>query len=351
MKYLVIERKHNVTITGGQAINNRLYHDIETNGHQVDYSTAIASYSSNLGFLFSNLRNIRKYHSYDKILIDSSTFPKTVWFVLLFRILYGRKRLNTTLHHFIHENLTGLKEKLYRQLELLFVRQCEEIIVFSPYVSDRCKQYVTPDRITYNGLPFEKSIIPSKGQRQEGLLFVGTIEPRKGLVFLIEALHTIDTALLTGIEVNIIGKVMNDRYYAALQNMLQQYHLEKHVHFRGRVSDEELAHYYETSAIFTFPSLLEGFGMVLIEAMGHGLPVVAFNNSAMPYTVNDRRNGLLVTNKDSEAFGKAIESLLTDKVLYNKLSQGAIITYQNARSFGDFDKDVANMVSKQSKNR
>ena len=350
MKYLVIERKHNITITGGQAINNRLYHDIEINGHQVDYSTAIASYSSNLGFLFSNLRNIRKYHSYDRILIDSSTFPKTVWFVLLFRILYGRKGLTTTLHHFIYENLSGLKKTVYQLLELLFVKQCEEIIVFSPYVLDCCKQYVTPDRITYIGLPFEKNIMPSKAKRQGGLLFVGTIEPRKGLVFLIEALHTIDITLLTNIEVSIIGKVMDNRYYITLQKLLQQYHLEKNIYFRGRVSSEELAHYYETSTIFTFPSLLEGFGMVLIEAMGHGLPVVAFNNSAMPYTVKDGDNGLLVTNKDSEAFGKAIERLLTDKILYKKLSNGATATYENARSFDDFDNDVVNMISKHSKN-
>lgn len=351
MRYLVIERKHNVAVTGGQAINNRLYHDIEQNGHQVDYSTSISSYSGNVSFMFSCLRNLFRYHKYDRILIDSSSFPKTVWFVLLYRLLFGRKGLTTTMHHFIYMGLSGVKRKVYRALELLFIKQCEEVITFSPYVLDCCKKHVPSCRLTFIGLPFEKTVKPSGNKQRGRLLYVGTIEPRKGLSYLIEALHTLDTALLEDIEMNIVGKVMDDNYYLELQKKVTQYQLENIVHFRGRVSDDELARYYAISYIFTFPTLLEGFGMVLLEAMGHGLPVVAFNNSAMPYTVKDNINGLLTTDKDPYAFSDSLQKLLTDKALYDKLSEGARVTFESARSFEDFDNDVAVMTQNHSKQK
>lgn len=61
--------------------------------------------------------------------------------------------------------------------------------------------------------------------------------------------------------------------------------LEDVVSFSGRVSDEELRNYYSKAYCFVLPSLLEGYGMVLIEAMSYGLPVIAFNNSAIPFTL------------------------------------------------------------------
>ena len=325
MKYLVIERKHNISVTGGQAVNNRLYNNIECNGHQVDYSTAIESYSGNLSFLFSNIKNIRKYHTYDRILIDSSTFPKTVWFVLLFRLFYGRKGLTTTLHHFIYKNLSGLKKKVYQLLELLFIKQCEEIIVFSPYVLDCCKRHVNKDRITYIGLPLKKDITSSKTKHPGKILYVGTIEPRKGLIFLIEAIHSINAALLANIEINIIGKVIDNNYYAVLQNKIQLYQLTGIIHFRGRISDNELFNYYETSSIFTFPSLLEGFGMVLIEAMACGLPVISFDCPCGPKNiVRHREDGLLVPSGNIALLADAMHELMIDEEKRQRMASAAV---------------------------
>lgn len=344
MEYLVIESKCNSGITGGQAINNRLYDDISQKGNRVTRSTSLTNYSGNWGFLISNISHLHDYSKYDHIIIDSSSFSKTIWFVLLFRFFYGNNKLTATLHHFIHENMSGLKGILYKQLEILFIKQFNRIIVFSPYVVDRCKEYVNYNKILFIGLPFKNVITISSPKQYGKLLYVGTIEPRKGLIYLIEALHTLPQDRLKDIELNIIGKSTDERYNQKLKNKIKKYHLESNVIFRGRVTNEELASFYATSQIFTFPSLLEGFGMVLIEAMGYGLPVIAFNNSAMPYTVKTRKNGIIVENKSVSDYGNAILELLNNPTLYMQLSAGAIATHRNAKSFEDFDRDVFTLV-------
>lgn len=80
-------------------------------------------------------------------------------------------------------------------------------------------------------------------------------------------------------------------------SLVHLYGLEDVVTFVGRISDEELKSYYSRAYCFVFPSLLEGYGMVLIEAMSYGLPVIAFDNSAIPFTVKNDRNGILVRIK------------------------------------------------------
>ena len=98
------------------------------------------------------------------------------------------------------------------------------------------------------------------------------------------------------------------------------------VRFTGFVSDEELQRIISQADIFTFPSRLEGYGMVICESMVNGLPVVCFDNSAMPYTVKDGVNGLLVADGDDEAMADAIGRVIADRDLRRKLSEGALAT-------------------------
>ena len=106
----------------------------------------------------------------------------------------------------------------------------------------------------------------------------------------------------------------------------QQHGLEENVKFHGIVSQQELERFYSQAYAFVFPSLLEGYGLVLIEAMSYGLPVIAFNNSAMPYTIKNEVNGLLVTNCDSTELGDKILWLMKNVDYHRNLSQNALKT-------------------------
>lgn len=89
------------------------------------------------------------------------------------------------------------------------------------------------------------------------------------------------------IHLDVVGNISSKNYYNKLRILVSENGLEDVVSFSGRVSDEELRNYYSKAYCFVLPSLLEGYGMVLIEAMSYGLPVIAFNNSAIPFTLKD----------------------------------------------------------------
>jgi glycosyltransferase involved in cell wall biosynthesis len=95
-----------------------------------------------------------------------------------------------------------------------------------------------------------------------------------------------------------VGTVVDQLYYDNLKHQISTAGLTDNVNFRGRVSDEILAECYQKAEIFTFPSLLEGYGIVLIEAFNNGLPIICFDNTAMPYTVKDGVNGFVAKNKE-----------------------------------------------------
>ena len=91
--------------------------------------------------------------------------------------------------------------------------------------------------------------------------------------------------------------------------------------FTGKVEDEKIPYYISSFDIFVSPSINEGFGLSILNAMAAGVPVVAYNNSAIPEVVGDA--GVLVETKNLNALENAIISLLDNKKFYEEISQRA----------------------------
>ena len=87
----------------------------------------------------------------------------------------------------------------------------------------------------------------------------------------------------------------------------------------GYVSDEQLQSLYNRASIFAFPSLDEGFGMPVLDAMAHGIPVVASSRSAIPEVT--RGAALLVDAENAEELGDAVHRLTSDPVLREELAR------------------------------
>ncbi|WP_321473550.1 glycosyltransferase family 1 protein [uncultured Paludibaculum sp.] len=87
----------------------------------------------------------------------------------------------------------------------------------------------------------------------------------------------------------------------------------------GWVGNEQLADLYRRASLFAFPSLDEGFGIPVLEAMAHGLPVISSNRSALPEACGDA--ALLVDPLDEEAIGSALSTLIEDEALRTKMVQ------------------------------
>ena len=143
------------------------------------------------------------------------------------------------------------------------------------------------------------------------LLYVGFSTPRKGLEYLGQALESLGT----NCRLLIVGK-WEPGYREKFRRSLSA-HSQARLLETGYVPDEALPAYYSLADVFVLPSLLEGFGLPLVEAMACETPVVASNAGSIPEIVGDA--GILVPAMDSDALAKALQRLLTDERLRHAL--------------------------------
>lgn len=142
------------------------------------------------------------------------------------------------------------------------------------------------------------------------LLFVGRLEKRKGLPYLVEAFALIKREMPKA-RLVVVGAFDE---WDQVPFRFQMRHLGlSDVHFVGRVGDEELARYYRTADVFCAPSTgSESFGMVLLEAMAAGAPIVASDIEGYREVVDDGAQGVLVKPEDPAALAAALLALLRD---------------------------------------
>jgi glycosyltransferase involved in cell wall biosynthesis len=150
-------------------------------------------------------------------------------------------------------------------------------------------------------------------ERQKIVLNVGAIQKRKNIVRLVEAFETVDASwrlVLAGALGYGSGEILA-RIAASPAH--------QRISLPGYVSAADLSAWYARAAIFAFPSLDEGFGMPVLEAMTAGTPVVTSNRSALPEVAGDA--ALLVDPEDTEALAQALRDLTQKDDLRDELSR------------------------------
>jgi glycosyltransferase involved in cell wall biosynthesis len=155
------------------------------------------------------------------------------------------------------------------------------------------------------------------------VLHVGHCQPRKNMERLLTAL-----ALLNRQRVAFHFIQVGGVFTPAQRRLLESSGLEHHVRQMSRVSEEELVGLYNVADVFVLPSLYEGFGLPVLEAMVCGTPVVAANAASLPEVVGDA--GLLVDPRSPEAIAEAIAQVLEDPALASDLRERG---FQRARAF------------------
>jgi len=148
------------------------------------------------------------------------------------------------------------------------------------------------------------------------IIYIGTIQPRKNLLRLIEAFVKIDNLKLI-----IVGKTTGWIYKDILE-LPEKLGISEKIEFTGYVEKDELVYLLNGAKAFILPSLWEGFGIPVVEAMVCGVPVIVSNVSSLPEIVGDA--GLLVNPKSVDQIEQAIRTISTDKKLHEKLSKKGI---------------------------
>ena len=157
------------------------------------------------------------------------------------------------------------------------------------------------------------------------ILFVGTIQPRKNLVRLMEAFSLLKRQA-ADLQLVIAGK--KGWLYEAIFRRVRELGLEGRVVFTGYVAEEDLPALFSGARLFVFPSLYEGFGLPVLEAMACGVPVVCSNASSLPEVAGDA--ALLFDPLDVEGMAAAMERVLGDERLRAELVERGL---KRAREF------------------
>lgn len=154
------------------------------------------------------------------------------------------------------------------------------------------------------------------------LVFIGTVQPRKNLIKLIESFRKIENLKLV-----VVGKTTGQGrqawMYKEIIEMPKKLDIADKIIFTGFVPTNELPALISGSVGFILPSLWEGFGIPAVEAMACGVPVIVSNVSSLPEVVGDA--GLLVDPMSDDQIEQAIRLIHADKKLRYKLSKKSLV--------------------------
>ncbi len=147
------------------------------------------------------------------------------------------------------------------------------------------------------------------GLTQGYLLYLGTLEPRKNIATLIEAYAQLRA--IYGREEKLVLAGGKGWLYDSIFEKIQKLGLESEVIFPGFVSDSDQLLWYHSASAFVYPSLYEGFGIPVAEALACGIPVVTSNVSSLPEA--GATIALTIDPRDKEAMARALYKALTDE--------------------------------------
>jgi len=230
-----------------------------------------------------------------------------------------------TVHGIIHQeskSWRGLLGKyrgyVGRHLEKNMLNRAKYLIAVSPYVKRTIAPMTAGDiSVIYNSLD-EIFFSINKNEVPNRILFVGGIEERKGLHVLIDAIAAIKQTI-PAIKLHIVGGIRKASYYNDLLNQIVNLGLQDSIVFKNHLSNSELMQEYSEAALFVLPSKEESLGVVLLEAMATGTPIVASNIGGIPDIIEDGQNGYLVNYGDSQAMASSIIKLLSDDKLRGEM--------------------------------
>jgi len=235
---------------------------------------------------------------------------------------------------YIHFPQLFKKRDLY-QLKFwtkLSVRKAKIIFTISnASKSDIIKIYGVPKKkvaVTYPGIKEEnikhealsmKDVKDKYGIEGEYILFVGTLQPRKNIKKLIEAFSKLSTfnSQLSTLNLVVVGK--KGWMYEEILGAPKKFGIEDKVKFLDFVTDEELQALYKNALCFILPSLYEGFGLPVLEAMQNGCPVITSNISSLPEAGGDA--ALYVDPQDVNDIADKIQKVISNQKLRDDMME------------------------------
>jgi L-malate glycosyltransferase len=244
-------------------------------------------------------------------------------------LLYNRAVLLTHKHSIVNPG----KHHIFMLLEMVAILFNKKIIAISDSVKESLYKYEFIPKskifVLTNSIDYLKFNEASKNKTYliEKSIVIGTVgrvERVKGIKYLLLAMQII-LQQYPNARLEIIG---DGSQLNKLKSLAEKLGISNSIIFFGKLANP--IPNYRRMDVFVLPSLLEGFGIVLLEAMAAGIPVVATNIHGIKEVIVDGKSGILVPPKNPEAIAKAVTSIIEDPQLSKDLVDGG---FKRARLF------------------
>jgi len=211
------------------------------------------------------------------------------------------------------------------------IRRADKIITVSESEKKNIIDFygLSPEKVACapNGVDFERFSRAYSAEEKENvrkkytlpekfLLYIGTLQPRKNIPVAIEALKDLDMPLV------LVGNQKATNFDKKIDDSIGKYNLQKSVIFPGWIDEEDKSALLQMATCFIFPSLYEGFGIPVIEAMAAGTPVICADIPVLHEIGSGA--ALFCDPKNSKDFAEKIHSVLSDENLRHNLIEKGI---------------------------
>ncbi|MCB0208521.1 MAG: glycosyltransferase family 4 protein [Anaerolineae bacterium] len=214
------------------------------------------------------------------------------------------------------------------------------------FITHFCRSYRLHDNFSWSVIPYGADIQAIQPQA-DGTKLRSTLglPPNVSVLFSLQRLHPIKRVdILIECVKCLVDRGVDDFVLllggkgseaAKLNALVEKLGIQAYVSFLGYVSEDQVSDYFALADIFVFSSVFETFGIVLVQAMAAGIPIVAVDNSAIPEVVEDQVTGLLSPSLDPNLLADRVQQLLENRALRVEMGQRA---RENAEKLYDWDK-------------
>lgn len=234
----------------------------------------------------------------------------------------------TTIHDLLFlvtPEYTGWRHKPYNEIFKMFgkavSKRAKVIIADSEFSkSDIIKIFSVPEEKVHviqlgiseeycpvGNIDMIEEIKGNYGIKGRYIFYVGNFKPHKNVGRLIEAFAEV-SSVFSDIKLVLGGK--RDKFVPLLEGLAKKTGIMERIVFTDFIKDEDLPYLYSGAELFVYPSLYEGFGLPVLEAMACGTPVICSNTTSLPEVVGD--SGMLIDTGDAKNITSAILTLLKD---------------------------------------
>lgn len=242
--------------------------------------------------------------------MHDDTFVDASKNILVYRNLY-----NDWIKRYFYYNFVNIIEKIC-------LKNLDFIISVSVHVQKKIVDIYKIDKrktlVVYNGISLNFEDHESK--KEKFILIIGNNLQRKGIITLFKAFYLIKEKY-SDLRIVVVGQDINQKYF---EDFIDKIGIRERVKFKGRKSNKYVLDKMKKASIYVMPSIKEGFGIVFLEAMLCGTPVIGGNVGGTKELIKNGKNGFLVNPGDYKDLTEKISVIIDDDLIREKFIKNGI---------------------------